>query len=255
MTDESSRELTQLDYGLDFLTVESSGLLTATSDSKDEAVPAKRVRQNISSNIDHLSTSSLSDKYQQCSAEVSQPTVIVANRHGEASLVCGYKVKGMVEEIRFSLLKKIGNKATEICVVSYFSGKEPIISGNAIQCLGIPGPQNVIFNISGLQVEDTGLYSCKLEVMYPPPYRTTEGNATFIYVSDLSSQCAQSMELVESKSYDLAFLITLLVMLAYSLLVTSVLIFQQRKRRWDTGQYGQVLQSSYKNYHPYYIKI
>ncbi|XP_073489459.1 cytotoxic T-lymphocyte protein 4 [Aquarana catesbeiana] len=188
-------------------------------------------------------------------AEVSQPAVVVANRHGEATLDCGYEAKGMEEEIRFSLLKKIGNQLSEVCVLSFSTAYKPDTSGNTFQCLGIPGPRNVIFNISGLQVEDTGLYFCKLEVMYPPPYRITEGNAMFIYVSDLRSQCAQSMEPVESKSFDLAFLIIILVMLVYSLLVTSVLICKRRKRRWDTGHYGQVLQSNNKNYHPYYIKM
>nr|DBA20094.1 TPA: hypothetical protein GDO54_015825 [Pyxicephalus adspersus] len=112
-----------------------------------------------------------------------------------------------------------------------------------------------IITSEGLTVDDTGLYSCKLEVMYPPPYRSTEGSATFLYVPDLTSQCAQSVEPVESKPYDLAFLITFLVMLVYSLLVTCVLIFKRRKRRWDTSLYGHVLQSNCKNYHPYYIQM
>ncbi|XP_075036289.1 cytotoxic T-lymphocyte protein 4 [Mixophyes fleayi] len=187
--------------------------------------------------------------------QVIQPDVVVASRHGEATLVCGYKVKGKMEEIHFSLLKKTNNHVAEICSFSYSTEYIPATSGNAIQCLGIPGPHNVTYHISGLQLEDTGLYICKLEVMYPPPYRTTEGNATLIYVSDLTSQCAQSMEPDEKKFYEWVLLTIFLVMLLYSLFVTLVLLFKQRKKRWDTGCYEQILQSNYKSYSPYYIRI
>ncbi|KAM9305604.1 cytotoxic T-lymphocyte protein 4-like [Gastrophryne carolinensis] len=189
------------------------------------------------------------------SARVSQPAVVVASRHGEATLVCGYKVHSIVQETRFSLVKKTDNQIKEICVLSYTKDYKPSSSGGAIQCLGIPGPNNVTYNISGLQAEDTGFYSCKMEVMYPPPYQTTEGNATFIYVSDLAEQCAQSMEPGETTKYDYGFFFTFLVLLAYSVLITIILIVKRRKRRWDTGNYGQVLQSNYKTYQPYYIPV
>ncbi|XP_068103032.1 cytotoxic T-lymphocyte protein 4-like [Hyperolius riggenbachi] len=188
---------------------------------------------------------------------VIQPAVVVASRHGEATLVCDYKVKGVEEEIRFSLLKKMDNHETEICVLSFSPEYKSAKSGKTIKCVGTPSPYNVTFQISGLQTEDTGLYSCKMEIMYPPPYRTTEGTATLIYVSDLSSQCAQSLEPNEpqTQSYEYVFFIIFLCMLLYSVLVTIVLVLKLRKRRWDTGYYGQALQSKHKNYQPYYIRI
>ena len=41
-------------------------------------------------------------------------------------------------------------------------------------------PQRV--TIQGLRAMDTGLYVCKVELMYPPPYYVGIGNGTQIYV-------------------------------------------------------------------------
>lgn len=130
--------------------------------------------------------------------QVTQPPVIVATRHGEATLICDYSVFGKMEEIRFSLLKKTNNRVSEICVLSFNTKYETASVGNNITCLGTPSPHNVIFNISGLQAEDTGLYTCKMEVMYPPPYRAAEGNATLVYISGKCSS-AFLTETLDSK--------------------------------------------------------
>ncbi|KAM4024772.1 cytotoxic T-lymphocyte protein 4 [Anomaloglossus baeobatrachus] len=187
--------------------------------------------------------------------QVTEPAVIVANKHGEATLICDYSVYGMVEEIRFGLLKKTNKHISEICVFSFNTKYVPASTGDSIKCLGIPSPHNVTFNISGLKAEDTGLYSCRMEVMYPPPYRATEGNATLVYVTDLTYQCAQSTDPVEDNMYKWALLIVFAVLLLYSLIVTAILLCKKRKRRWDIGYYEQILQSHDKNYHPYYVQF
>ncbi|XP_063788231.1 cytotoxic T-lymphocyte protein 4 [Pseudophryne corroboree] len=188
-------------------------------------------------------------------AQVTQPEVVVASRHGEATLVCGYKVRRKAEEMHSSLLRKTKNHMAKICSFSYTDDYEPATSGQVIRCLGVPGPDNVTYHISGLQAVDTGLYVCKLEVMYPPPYRVIEGNATFIYVGDLSSQCAQSMEPAERQTYEWVLLSVFLLMLLYSLFVTCVLLLKHRKKRWETGCYEQMLQSNSKTSYPYYIPV
>ncbi|KAG8558797.1 hypothetical protein GDO81_017155 [Engystomops pustulosus] len=187
--------------------------------------------------------------------QVNQPAVIVANRHGEASLICDYSIYGNVEELRFSVLKKTDNQVFEMCVFNFNTAYEPVASGESITCLGLPGPKNVTFNMSGLQEKDTGLYICKMEVMYPPPYQVTEGNATFIYITDLTYQCAQSMEPEEGDTYKWGLFTVFTVLLLYSLISTSILICKKRKRTWDSGYYEQILQSQYKNYHPYYVEF
>ncbi|XP_069841353.1 cytotoxic T-lymphocyte protein 4 [Dendropsophus ebraccatus] len=187
--------------------------------------------------------------------QVTQPAVLVANRHGEATLICNYSVFGKVEEIRFSVLKKTNSHVSEICVFSFNTTYEPVVIGGKIHCLGIPSPHKVALNISGLQAEDTGLYTCMMEVMYPPPYRATEGNATLVYISDLTEQCAQSMEPEEADIYKWALLIIVGVLLLYCLIVTSFLLCRKSKRKYESGYYEQILQSHYKNYHPYYVQF
>ncbi|XP_030066255.1 cytotoxic T-lymphocyte protein 4 [Microcaecilia unicolor] len=116
--------------------------------------------------------------------EVIQPPVTVANRQGNASLVCGYKFTGKVTEIRVTLLKRTGDKSSVMCASSYTTQYEPFTTKNIIQCHGVPGPNNVTLTLIGLHTSDTGRYTCRLEIMYPPPYRTSVGNETLIYVSE-----------------------------------------------------------------------
>ncbi|KAG8432732.1 hypothetical protein GDO86_017101 [Hymenochirus boettgeri] len=115
---------------------------------------------------------------------VSQPPVLVANRHGKVTLVCDYRIHGKVYEMRFTLLKKTGNQIKETCAFSFSTNYEyTSVIGDTIHCEGEPSPSNVTLHISGMQVLDTGTYICRLDIMYPPPYRTTDGNGTLIYVS------------------------------------------------------------------------
>uniref|UniRef100_A0A8C5MLH5 Cytotoxic T-lymphocyte protein 4 n=1 Tax=Leptobrachium leishanense TaxID=445787 RepID=A0A8C5MLH5_9ANUR len=191
--------------------------------------------------------------------KVTQPGIVVASRHGKATLLCGYKMQGKMTEMRFSLFKKTINDTIEVCAFSFTTAFEPATMSQAIQCEGIPGPNNVTLLMSGLQPEDTGMYICQLEVMYPPPYRSKEGNPTFIYVSDLASECAQTSEPPEPVLYHWALPVICAAILLYSVLVTCIMLFsKQRKRRWDTGFYDKVLRSDsvqHKNYSPYYIRI
>ncbi|XP_053327246.1 cytotoxic T-lymphocyte protein 4 [Spea bombifrons] len=189
--------------------------------------------------------------------KVTQPAVMVANRHEKAILVCGYKIHGEVTVMRFSLLKKTINTTTEICSFSYKMNYETSTTGT--QCEAVLSPSNMTIHITGLQTEDTGMYVCKLEVMYPPPYRTFEGNTTFIYVSDLISECAQLSDSPKSDLYERGLLVICVVTFTYSISVTCILLIcKQRRKRWNTGLFEKILQSDsvqHKNYSPYYIQI
>ncbi|XP_053552878.1 cytotoxic T-lymphocyte protein 4 [Bombina bombina] len=184
----------------------------------------------------------------------------VLARHGNATLVCGYKVLGKVEEIRFSLLKIANNQITEICAASYSKKYEPFVTGDDILCKGIPGPSNVTLQISGLQTPGYGIYSYKIEVMYPPPYRTMKGNATFIYVPDALPEAQKAVDPVESVKSDLykwVLLAICLGILFYSIVVTSVLLFSKlRKKKWNIGLYEKMVEGSQeKHIPPYFIRV
>jgi len=114
--------------------------------------------------------------------EVTQPAIVLANRQGVASLVCNYKHIGNAKEIRVTLLKQTGDKFTEICASTYTTEFKMFSVEEVIQCHVSPSRNNVTLTLTGLQANDTGLYVCKMERMYPPPYFMNKGNGTQLYV-------------------------------------------------------------------------
>ncbi|XP_027735994.1 cytotoxic T-lymphocyte protein 4 isoform X2 [Empidonax traillii] len=116
--------------------------------------------------------------------EVTQPAMVLANRQGVASLVCKYKHIGNAKEIRVTLLKQTSDGFTEICASTYTTEFKTFSVEEVIQCRVSPGRNNVTLTLAGLQANDTGLYICKMERMYPPPYFMNKGNGTQLYVID-----------------------------------------------------------------------
>nr|XP_033802863.1 cytotoxic T-lymphocyte protein 4-like [Geotrypetes seraphini] len=183
--------------------------------------------------------------------KVIQPPVIVSNRQGNATLVCGYKFTGKVTEIRVTLLKGTDDKSSVMCASSYTTQYEPFTTKNIIQCHGVPGPNNVTLTLMGLQTSDTGRYACRLEIMYPPPYRTSIGNETLIYVSE-PEPCTEPT-LVPT---ELVAVITGLSV--YSILMTIIiLINKMQSKSWSaTGIYMKMPLADLereRKVHPYEI--
>ncbi|XP_057267720.1 cytotoxic T-lymphocyte protein 4 isoform X1 [Pezoporus wallicus] len=116
--------------------------------------------------------------------EVTQPAMVLANRQGVANLVCKYEHIGNAKEIRVTLLKQTGDQFTEICASTYTSEFKTLSVEEVIQCHVSPSRNNVTLTLTGLQANDTGLYICKMERMYPPPYFMNKGNGTHLYVID-----------------------------------------------------------------------
>ncbi|XP_017691585.1 PREDICTED: cytotoxic T-lymphocyte protein 4 isoform X2 [Lepidothrix coronata] len=130
--------------------------------------------------------------------EVTQPAMVLANRQGVASLVCTYKHIGNAKEIRVTLLKQTGDGFTEICAATYTSELKTFRVEAVMQCHISPGRNNVTLTLAGLQASDTGLYVCKMERMYPPPYFTNMGNGTHLYVIDKEKTMSYYWSLCEN---------------------------------------------------------
>nr|ACX71607.1 cytotoxic T lymphocyte-associated antigen-4 [Anas platyrhynchos] len=130
--------------------------------------------------------------------EVSQPAMVLANRQGVASLVCKYKHIGNAKEIRVTLLKQTGDQFTEICASTYTTEFKMFSVEEVIQCRVSPSRNNVTLTLTGLQVNDTGLYVCKMERMYPPPYFMNKGNGTQLYVIDTEKTTSHYWSLCEN---------------------------------------------------------
>ncbi|MBV96228.1 Cytotoxic T-lymphocyte protein 4, partial [Eschrichtius robustus] len=99
---------------------------------------------------------------------VTQPAVALASSRGVASFVCEYGSSGKAAEVRVTVLRKAGGQLNEVCAATYMVEDE----------------LTFLEDSAWLRATDTGLYICKVELMYPPPYYVGMGNGTQIYVID-----------------------------------------------------------------------
>uniref|UniRef100_A0A8C0HGQ3 Cytotoxic T-lymphocyte protein 4 n=1 Tax=Buteo japonicus TaxID=224669 RepID=A0A8C0HGQ3_9AVES len=163
---------------------------------------------------------------------LTQPAMVLANRQGVASLVCKYKHIGNAKEIRVTLLKQTGDRFTEICASTYTMEFKMFSVEEVIQCHVSPSRNNVTLTLTGLQANDTGLYVCKMERMYPPPYFMNKGNGTHLYVID-PEPCP------DTAIYLWVLGATASGFFLYSIIISAILVHKAIKRRrcLTTGVY------------------
>ncbi|XP_030709952.1 cytotoxic T-lymphocyte protein 4 isoform X2 [Globicephala melas] len=112
---------------------------------------------------------------------VAQPAVVLASSRGVASFVCEYGSSGKATEVRVTVLRKAGGQLNEVCAATYMVEDELTFLEDST-CTGTSSGNKVNLTIQGLRATDSGLYICKVELMYPPPYYVGMGNGTQIYV-------------------------------------------------------------------------
>ncbi|XP_037706194.1 cytotoxic T-lymphocyte protein 4 isoform X3 [Choloepus didactylus] len=112
---------------------------------------------------------------------VTQPAVVLASSRGVASFVCEYASSGRAEEVRVTVLRQVSSQVTEVCASTYTVENELTFMDDST-CTGTSSGNQVNLTIQGLRAMDMGLYICKVELMYPPPYYVGMGNGTQIYV-------------------------------------------------------------------------
>lgn len=112
---------------------------------------------------------------------MAQPAVVLASSRGVASFVCEYGSSGKAAEVRVTVLRKAGGQLNEVCAATYMVEDELTFLEDSI-CTGTSSGNRVNLTIQGLRATDSGLYICKVELMYPPPYYVGMGNGTQIYV-------------------------------------------------------------------------
>ncbi|XP_043766562.1 cytotoxic T-lymphocyte protein 4 isoform X1 [Cervus elaphus] len=183
---------------------------------------------------------------------VTQPPVVLASSRGVASFPCEYESSGKAEEVRVTVLRKAGSQVTEVCAGTYMVEDELTFLDDSA-CIGTSRGNKVNLTIQGLRAMDTGLYVCKVELMYPPPYYVGLGNGTQIYVID-PEPCPDS-----------DFLLWILAALSsglffYSFLITAVSLSKMLKKRspLTTGVYVKMPPTEpecEKQFQPYFIPI
>lgn len=183
------------------------------------------------------------------------PMLVVYNN--AVNLSCKYTYNLFSKEFRASLYKG-ADSAVEVCVVNgNYSHQLKFRPKPGFNCDGKLGNETVTFHLWNLFVNQTDIYFCKIEVMYPPPYIDNEkSNGTIIHVKE-NHHCPAHGTSESSKPF-WVLVVAVGVLALYSLLVTVVLFTY-----WMRSKRNRVLQSDYLNmtprrlgptrrhYHPY----
>ncbi|MEJ1271951.1 CD28 antigen [Cricetulus griseus] len=103
--------------------------------------------------------------------------------NNDVTLSCRYSHNLLSKEFRASLYKGV-NSDVEVCVVNVnFSYQLQFHSNVGFNCDGNLDNETVTFYLRNLHVNQTDIYFCRIEVMYPPPYLDNEkSNGTIIHV-------------------------------------------------------------------------
>ncbi|NXO05236.1 CD28 protein, partial [Rhinopomastus cyanomelas] len=167
------------------------------------------------------------------------PLLTVTNK--TATLVCNYTYNGTGKEFRASLHKGT-DSATEICFISWNTTKTSSNSSTEFNCQGTRGKDEVIFNLWNMSANQTDIYFCKIEVMYPPPYVYNEkSNGTVIHVKESPIQTQEPQSAIL-----LWIMVAMTAVLAlYSMLITTVFI-----NYWQKSKNSRYHQSDYMNMTP-----
>ncbi|XP_022353830.1 T-cell-specific surface glycoprotein CD28 [Enhydra lutris kenyoni] len=170
------------------------------------------------------------------------PMLVVYNN--EVNLSCKYTHNLFSKEFRASLYKGV-DSAVEVCVVNgNYSHQPQFYSSTGFDCDGKLGNETVTFYLRKLFVNQTDIYFCKIEVMYPPPYIDNEkSNGTIIHVKE-KHLCPVQPSPQSSKPF-WALVVVCGVLVFYSLLVTVALC-----ACWMKSRRNRILQSDYMNMTP-----
>ncbi|CAM4605179.1 hypothetical protein PO909_033607 [Leuciscus waleckii] len=128
---------------------------------------------------------------------VSQP-YRVEGKEGEVPLHCSFSIKLRAEEMQISLYKGLHGQE-KICS-SFVNLSEPYFTTDGrVNCRGNISSGRVDMIITGLRGEDTDLYRCEIEILFPPPYLRGVGNGTVVYIQE-TPNCPTASTVNQSQS-------------------------------------------------------
>ncbi|XP_077174972.1 cytotoxic T-lymphocyte protein 4 isoform X2 [Paroedura picta] len=116
--------------------------------------------------------------------EVTQPAVLIVKRQEAAHFICDYSCTRDATRFQVTLHRQIGNRSVQICSASFTTEFLPSSLGEPVRCQVRPSHNRVTLTLWGLQPTDVGLYFCRMERIYPPPYYPVMGTGTQLYVID-----------------------------------------------------------------------
>ncbi|XP_075789924.1 T-cell-specific surface glycoprotein CD28 isoform X3 [Pelodiscus sinensis] len=113
------------------------------------------------------------------------PLIITYNEN--VTLACKYTYNGTGNEFRASL-NKGADRAVEVCSLSWNDSFHKNHSNEKFNCLVAvdSNKKQVNFSLCNLNTNQTDIYFCKIEVMFPPPYiYNDKSSGTVIHVREM----------------------------------------------------------------------
>ncbi|XP_020828504.1 T-cell-specific surface glycoprotein CD28 [Phascolarctos cinereus] len=175
---------------------------------------------------------------------VKQSPWLISDNHGVATLACNYIYDKTPTEFRASLQKGT-NSALEVCFVYVNGTHKPLLSSaEDFNCSVNFNNKTVKFQLQNMSVNQTDIYFCKIEFMYPPPYLSNEKtNGTIIYVKE--KEVCSAQETSEFPRPFWAVTAALCILAFYSLLMTVAFL-----NCWVKSKKNRILHSDYMNMTP-----
>ncbi|KAL3969437.1 FYVE, RhoGEF and PH domain containing 1 [Sarotherodon galilaeus] len=124
--------------------------------------------------------------------KVTQPYRVVST-NGVAQIQCAIHPQSLKypypEEARVTVLKGLhGHQELCFSILNFTDQRETRMEQkDQVQCTAETTLDTVEVTLSGLNVTDTDMYRCEIQIFYPPPYLRLIGNGTLIHVLDSSS--------------------------------------------------------------------
>uniref|UniRef100_A0A8C7TGC9 CD28 molecule n=1 Tax=Oncorhynchus mykiss TaxID=8022 RepID=A0A8C7TGC9_ONCMY len=176
---------------------------------------------------------------------VTQPYRVVSHR-GEVELFCSYHHTGRhePEELRITLYRGMYGEQEEqkVCTSSFTHNNTAFqVEGEGerkVRCRGQLRPGKVNLTISGLRGNDTDLYRCAIEVLYPPPYLRTFGNGTLLYITEEPGCFTPEAQRRDDVTGETSVRLPLAGLAAVLIVISAIAILLvhqvlQRKRRFE----------------------
>ncbi|XP_028663990.1 cytotoxic T-lymphocyte protein 4 [Erpetoichthys calabaricus] len=156
---------------------------------------------------------------------IYQPYRVNADNDGLAQLACSFNHTGRGQELRVTLLRGLSGKDV-VCMSSFQLPNTSLESDEPLSCQGNASANRLDLTVPGLSGADTDFYRCKVEILYPPPYRLGLGSGTLIYVSERPPCPAKE------HSMDWVFMaVPVTVVVCTVIIIISILVYRTLNRR------------------------
>nr|XP_014433394.2 T-cell-specific surface glycoprotein CD28 [Pelodiscus sinensis] len=169
------------------------------------------------------------------------PLIITYNEN--VTLACKYTYNGTGNEFRASL-NKGADRAVEVCSLSWNDSFHKNHSNEKFNCLVAvdSNKKQVNFSLCNLNTNQTDIYFCKIEVMFPPPYiYNDKSSGTVIHVREMLHP---PPEFQPARPF-WPIVVTLGVLAFYGVLVTAAFVIC-----WWKNKRNRILTSDYMNMTP-----